>query len=84
MRAMSNKSLAAIIFSILFLAVLAGYYFMHEERFSGGGMAAPDISPPLLSAEEMNRILPTLAARYKDNLTVQQRIRILNSLSAPK
>jgi len=80
---MSNKSLIIIIFSVAFLAVLAGYRLLNNGRFSGPAQTNPSLAPPALSAEEKERVLATLEARRKETLTPQQKTKILNSLTAP-
>ena len=80
---MLNKSLAVIVFSVLILLILVGYIFLKNNSDFRSVRANPISSPPNLSLKEKERILSTLEARHKENLSSSQKTKILNSLTAP-
>lgn len=46
--------------------------------------ALSDFSSDGITADELNKILPTLDSAGKENLSKQEKARILQSLSAPQ
>lgn len=82
---MQNKSLIAIIFSVVVLLFLGGYWLIKERGWISSRLqsGSPLLAPPELTAEEKERILSTLNAQRKETLTPQQKTKILKSLTAP-